>query len=148
MRKLASAWVALALLGCAPRGEPEATSEAMVSANDLVATMEIEAREDALRLALHVTNPTSAPVELEFATAQRYDFTVTNADGDELWRWSADRMFAQVLGTETLEPGATRRYTAEWMGARGEGELIATGVVTATNRTIRQAARFELAGGE
>jgi hypothetical protein len=44
------------------------------------------------------------PVRLQFSTSQRYDLTILGADGDEIWRWSAERAFAQVMGEEVLGP--------------------------------------------
>lgn len=122
--------------------------EFVASGDELVATMSVETGNDVTRLTLHVTNPTSAPVELEFRSGQRYDFAVTRLNGDEVWRWSSDRMFTQALGTETLPAGGSIRYTADWSSGALEGEFVATGEVTATNRRVAQSARFELAGEE
>lgn len=141
-----SAALMVSLSACAPReGAPVDESG---QADELVATMEVEAGSGEVRLALHVTNVSAGPVELEFSTGQRFDFVVTRVNGEQLWRWSADRVFTQALGTETLAAGGTVRYTAEWPAPGVAGHYIATGEVTATNRTIRQSARFELAGDE
>ncbi len=42
---------------------------------------------------------------LSFSSAQRFDLWLEDSSGRELWRWSDGRMFAQVVGSETLEPG-------------------------------------------
>lgn len=58
-----------------------------------------------IALTLQVVNRSPHSVTLQFPTAQRYDVLVQDAQGREVWRWSADRMVAQVVGKETLRPG-------------------------------------------
>ena len=57
------------------------------------------------------TNDGRATVVLGFSDAQRYDFEVISEDGTVVWHWAEGRFFAQVLGGETLEPGASLRWT-------------------------------------
>ena len=141
---LATGWVA-----CTPRESAEMTDGAAESnAGTLVTTMEVEAGGEMVRLTLHVTNPTTEPVDLEFPSSQRYDFAISRVDGESVWHWSAARSFAQALGTETLPGGGSLRYEAEWPSEGRSGEYVATGEVTALNHDIRQSVRFELAGGE
>ncbi len=54
------------------------------------------------RVMLVVRNKTETPVEFTFSTAQRFDFIVRDAFGEEVLRWSDGRMFAQVIGRERL----------------------------------------------
>jgi hypothetical protein len=59
-----------------------------------------------------------------YRNAQRYDFTVSDEQGEELWRWSHDRAFAQVIGEKTFEPGETVTYTEVWdQTTSGGGQL-------------------------
>ena len=57
-----------------------------------------------IALTLRVINGTPRPVRLSFRTAQRFDLVMEDGQGREVWRWSAGRLFAQVLGEETLGP--------------------------------------------
>lgn len=57
-----------------------------------------------ITLTLRVVNRSPQPVSLHFRDTQRYDFTMKDPQGHQVWRWSADRVFAQVLGEETLRP--------------------------------------------
>ena len=42
---------------------------------------------------------------------------MVDAEGQEVWRWSNERIFAQVLGQETLGPGLEEiLYTATYAG--------------------------------
>ncbi len=56
-----------------------------------------------VRMVLEVTNRSKTPIVLDFASAQRFDVLISDEGGAEVWRWSARRMFAAVLGRETLE---------------------------------------------
>jgi len=134
--------------GCA-RSEPTpGVQESEGVSSDLVATMQVEPAAGEVGLTLHVTNTTSAPIELEFSSGQRFDFTVTRLDGESLWTWSADKSFMAALGQETVPAGGSLRYEAEWPSQGLRGEFVATGTLTSTNRRVAQSVRFELAGDE
>jgi len=59
---------------------------------------------ESITFTLRVVNATAKPVRLTFRTAQRFDLVMEDAQDREVWRWSAGRLFAQVLGGETLGP--------------------------------------------
>ncbi|MCM3611867.1 BsuPI-related putative proteinase inhibitor [Planococcus sp. MERTA32b] len=60
-----------------------------------------------------VNNQTDETMTYEFTSGQRYDFTISNQDGDELYRLSSVSMYMQALGEETLEPGEKLEYEFE-----------------------------------
>ncbi|MCZ0935649.1 MAG: BsuPI-related putative proteinase inhibitor [Gemmatimonadetes bacterium] len=62
-------------------------------------------------LELTGTNDGQATLILDFPDGQRFDFEVISEDGTVVWRWAEGRFFAQVLGRETLEPGASLLWT-------------------------------------
>ncbi len=62
-------------------------------------------------LELTGTNEGQAALILDFPDGQRYDFEVISEDGAVVWHWGEGRFFAQVLGRETLEPGASLHWT-------------------------------------
>ncbi|MXX77585.1 MAG: hypothetical protein F4Z33_01035 [Gemmatimonadales bacterium] len=62
-------------------------------------------------LELTGTNDGPATLVLDFPDGQRYDFEVISEDGTVVWHWAEGRFFAQVLGRETLEPGASLHWT-------------------------------------
>ncbi len=62
-------------------------------------------------LELTGTNDGQAALILDFPDGQRYDFEVISEDGVVVWHWAEGRFFAQVLGRETLEPGASLHWT-------------------------------------
>ena len=93
-----------------------------------------------VQLRLEVFNNDGKPVTLPFNSSQQYDFEVLWED-QRIWRWSADRMFAQVLTEETLAPGERRRFEATWDGRQSDGEIarpgayIARGFLTVSGRS-------------
>jgi hypothetical protein len=99
---------------------------------------------DRVELVLHVTNPTRKPIRLEYGSEQRFDFAVRDAAGAEVWRWSGDRMFAQVAGTETLGAGASVKYEAVWRPGRRSGRFTVLGRLVALPRAREQQTEIEL----
>jgi len=72
-----------------------------------------EAPTAATPVVLELTGPNDgrATLILDFPDGQRFDFEVISEDGTVVWRWAEGRFFAQVLGRETLEPGASLLWT-------------------------------------
>jgi hypothetical protein len=68
---------------------------------------------------------------LEFSSSQRYDFQIADRAGTVAWHWSADRMFAQMLGSERLAPGATREFRERFEGRLPAWTYVATGTIPA-----------------
>jgi hypothetical protein len=136
-----------ALLGCSRTQAP--VQDSVVEAEGLSATMGVETGADLVRLTLHVTNTTAAPIELEFTSGQRYDFQIAEVSGElvgeTLWTWSMDKSFMQALGTETLAPGGSLRFTEEWQAGGRRGELVGIGRLTSSSHPVQQSVRFELA---
>lgn len=60
-----------------------------------------------------VNNQTDETMTYEFTSGQRYDFTISNENGDELYRLSAVSTYMQALGEETIEPGEKLEYEFE-----------------------------------
>jgi hypothetical protein len=107
-------------------------------------SLQVEVRRDSVHFALHVTNPTANAIQLEFGDAQRFDFEVRSADGAQVWRWSADQIFAQVVGQETMAPGESLKYEAVWHPAAGVGSYTVTGRLLTQPQAREQRASFEI----
>ena len=63
------------------------------------------AKGEPIAMTFKVFNQTEERITFHFSDAQRYDFIIEDRKGNKVWRWSDGRMFAQVLGEETLGPG-------------------------------------------
>jgi hypothetical protein len=80
-----------------------------------------------VQMELLVRNLSAAPVTFQFSDSQRYDFLVAREDGQLVWYWSHDKMFAQVLGSLTLAPGEERRYRERWDQRDTQGRPVPPG---------------------
>lgn len=77
-------------------------------------------------LRLTVTNLGDQVVRLSFPSSQIYDFVVRQ-QGQEIWRWSSDKMFAMVLTELKLNPGESRTYHETWPQVDRKGEQVTAG---------------------
>ena len=90
---------------------------------------------------LEVTNKTGKMVELNFPSAQTHDFAVLDARGREVWRWSKEQMFTQVLRNEPLPRGASVTFSEEWRDAKpGTYTLVASTV--SSNHPLEERTNF------
>lgn len=81
-----------------------------------------------------VTNTGPNPVELSFRSGKRADVAVTDAGGEEVWRWSQGRMFTQAISTVELTPGETLDRSFTWSDPPA-GDYEAEGTLAATNQS-------------
>lgn len=88
---------------------------------------------ETLTLTLTATNHNTTPLRLLHANGQKYDFFVTAAAAFASnrasvqalqWNWAKDKYFAAVVIDETLQPGESRMYSAEWDGRSNQGDLL------------------------
>lgn len=70
----------------------------------LIADKAIYTPGEPIMLTLRVINDARKPISLSFPTTQRFDLLMQNQQGRKVWRWSAGRFFAQMLGHEILRP--------------------------------------------
>lgn len=68
---------------------------------------------DGVAFRFTVVNSGDTPVELTFRDACRADFAVYEGD-EEVWRYSDERMFAQVITNADLQPGETAAFEQTW----------------------------------
>jgi hypothetical protein len=98
---------------------------------------------DRIEFSYDVRNPDDEPIELQFSDAQESDLVVEDTDGTEVWRWSAGRMFAQMLQQKGIPPGGTLTYDFEWEPPES-GKYEATATLEATNAECDASVAFEV----
>lgn len=109
---------------------------------DTVTTLLLDVAFDAVNVGaavdLHfrIANPTGEAVTFDFPTGQRYDFAAYDANGQELWRWSAGKAFTQALGSVTVQPGEALEYLERWEPDGASGPLVLEARLTSTNLPI------------
>ncbi len=79
----------------------------------LTGSLDTEVETDRVSFTFTVENEGDEPVTISFRDACTADFAVLD-DGEERWRWSQGRMFAQALQSESLDPGEAVTYEGEW----------------------------------
>jgi hypothetical protein len=65
-----------------------------------------------LQVRLTLRNTSSKPVTLLFPSSQRYDLRVWNERNQIVYTWSADKLFAQVIGQDIVAGERTFTFTA------------------------------------
>ena len=97
----------------------------------------IYAAGESIVIELIVFNRTSENLTFDFRDAQHYDFIIEDAEGNSVWRWAEGRMFAQVLGEETLGPGREEVvYTETYAGPLEPGDYKVIGALISANRPL------------
>jgi hypothetical protein len=109
----------------------------------LECSLSVTASQDGVEFTYDVTNADDEPIDLQFSDAQETDVIVEDPDGTEVWRWSAGRMFAQMLQQKEIGPGETVTYEFEWENPE-PGEYEATATLKATNAECDASATFEV----
>ena len=93
--------------------------------------------DEPIKMTLKVFNYTQEDIVFYFNTSQRYDFIIEDEEGNEVWRWSKDMMFAMVLGEENLGPNNPEvTYTAEYRDKLNLGYYKVTGIFVVTDRPM------------
>ena len=97
----------------------------------------IYAAGESIVMELIVFNRTAKSLTFDFRNAQHYDFVIEDAEGNSVWRWAEGRMFAQVLGEETLGPDREEViYTETYAGPLQPGGYKVTGALISANRPL------------
>jgi hypothetical protein len=105
-------------------------------------TLAVDATGDRVAFALTVVNGGNGPVELAFRDSGKADFAVL-ASGDEVWRWSEGRMFAQVTQQVDLAPGEQITFDGEWTDP-APGDYTAVGELRSRSHDCESRAAFSV----
>ena len=85
---------------------------------------------------LEIFTRAEVPIRFDFPNAQRFDFIVEDIKGREVWRWSWGRMFAAVLGQQSLGSSNARpTYHGDINASLSPGRYRIRGVLTDTLRS-------------
>jgi hypothetical protein len=77
----------------------------------------------------------SEPITLYYRTTQRYEIVVTDSDNNEVWLWSKDKSFGQVMEQVSLGANEWLTFNELWDQRDSAGQAVPLGdyVVTATS---------------
>ena len=105
--------------------------------------MFVKIAKHTVRFALQVKNVGRKHVELTFPNGRAYDFTVLDASGREVWRWSTGRMFTQGIQNRLLGTGEAMNADATWTGTTA-GRYTVVATVNSTNFPSETRSEFVL----
>ena len=114
-------------IGCGQRaldlGEPP--DEVFLSAVDY--SLEVvpqAAYGETVGLKLSLRNVSDEPVRFYLGGRPPYDFVVSTAEGEQVWRWKCAKFTLQPLDSETLAPGEELEFIGEWEQVDNRGEAV------------------------
>jgi hypothetical protein len=82
--------------------------------------------QEPIAMALTVLNPGGSPQRVSLASSQQFDFLLYQEE-KVIWRWSADKLFAQALSSLTLEPGLPVTYLVKFDQKLASGDYLPPG---------------------
>jgi hypothetical protein len=131
-----------AAAACTSHAVPSGIPGASGAPPPLVSSLQVEAEASQVRMVLQVTNTAEEPVTLTFPSGQSYDFAV-HADGEWIWRWSADMGFTQAVREVTLAAGETLTFSETWTPSGTlPPRLTATAWLTSSSHPVEQSTEF------
>lgn len=87
-------------------------------------------------LSMELTNRLAA-MTITYNSGQFYDFWVEQ-NGRQVWRWSAGRMFTQVVTSQTFNAGGVLHFEVQWNGKDRSGKPVQPGTYTVHARWLAQ----------
>ncbi len=95
---------------------------------------------------LTITVAAGESVTLYYRTAQRYDIVVNDQEGGEVWRWSKDKAFGEVLGEVSLEENELLTFNESWDQLDNDGQPVPAANYTVTATSVHCDANLENCG--
>ncbi|HJU75340.1 MAG TPA: BsuPI-related putative proteinase inhibitor [Gemmatimonadaceae bacterium] len=116
--RLAPAFLAVAAVAyaCGPRPHASGASERSrsVTGPSIVTSLDVRQQGADVAFTFRIANNAKKKLELIFPTGQRYDLTIVDPNGEEIWRWSAGRMFTQALQNRIVAAFDTLTFEMKW----------------------------------
>lgn len=83
--------------------------DSLISRVDVTASATVQ--NGTLKMSLTLTNNMKKTVTIDHSSGQKFDFKLFDKDGNNLYTWSADKMFMAVVGSYDLMPGESITYS-------------------------------------
>jgi len=83
--------------------------------------------DELVSFSLEISNTQDKTLKLFFPTSKIYDFTVYDESGKEVYRWSGNKLFTQVVTRVILKPKEVRKFNLEWEQKVGFGDKAKPG---------------------
>lgn len=139
--------IAVLAFACGPRPRSEATERSTVRRSaptdphaPLAPALDI-AVENGVRFNFDVVNASTRKLELLFNDGRTHDIVVLDSLGREVWRWSDDRMFTQVVQSKVLRVSDTLTFSETWSDPR-PGSYTAVAMLPSRNFPVEHRVEF------
>jgi hypothetical protein len=143
--------IAVALAGCVAEAPAPANDVDTDPAEGLQIRVAIDrpayAPGSPIQVRIEAVNRLEETRTLSFRDGQRVDAILEDEEGREVARWSTDRMFAQALGEEVLEPGDEGLgWDLELEAPEAAGSYRLRGLLTAVDLELEATVPVEVTG--
>ena len=95
---------------------------------------------------LTITVAVSEPITLYYRTTQRYEIVISDAEGKEVWRWSKDKAFGEVVEQVNLDENERLSFSETWDQRDNNGEPAPPANYTVTATSTHCDAAYENCG--
>ncbi len=137
---------AVLVFACSPRTPQRSISGARprtTAGQGVVSHVMVDTAHGSVRFAIEVANDSRKRVELNFPDGRTHDFSVIDARGHEVWRFSHGRLFTQSMQNQLLDAHDAVTYAEHWTPpAPGQYTLIAQ--LRSENYPVQQRVEFAL----
>jgi hypothetical protein len=136
---------AVLVFACGPRTpNPVANARPKSGADKgIVSHVMVDTANGSVRFAIEVTNDSRKRVELTFPDGRTHDFSVLDANGREVWRWSTGRLFTQGMQNKLLDAHDSAVFAERWQPSQpGRYTLLAR--LNSENFPVQQRVEFAL----
>ncbi|MDA7026063.1 BsuPI-related putative proteinase inhibitor [Bacillus sp. CLL-7-23] len=109
--------------GCNQIGENHPDKEVTGEmSKGVVLSVEPVQKQGKVEFNMSVKNNTDKTVEFHFNSGQKFELTVVDEKGNEVYRYSEGKVFTQVLETMKLKPGESYDFKDVWTSVPGPGK--------------------------
>jgi protein involved in sex pheromone biosynthesis len=110
----------LFLFGCSNNIEEQANkivkeeSESIVENGELELKVDVNVTEHQVKFIITLANHSNEMKKLEFPTSQKYEIIVTDGNAQEVYRYSAGKMFTQAIEYALIKQGESVQWEEIW----------------------------------
>jgi len=109
--------------------KPKTEVENVAKASEETVALDVQASDvpGGTKFLLTVINTTDKFIPFSFNSGQTYDFSVLDADGQEIWRWSRRMFFTNVMRQEAIRPNKNWTFEVTWNHRDNDLNVVGAG---------------------
>lgn len=109
-----------------PAGRRESVTATLSSENPQM-NLGVSPSLDGYDIVIVVINTSEKLLPFRFNSSQTFDIVITNEAGKEVWRWSKERFFGQVVRSDSIRPKGRWQFQEAWNRRDYDGNLLEPG---------------------